>query len=52
LAQAVKINETYPDKVGTPVPVDAEINIKSEDNYYVSRGDLKIKLLRRKQQGA
>jgi 23S rRNA (cytidine1920-2'-O)/16S rRNA (cytidine1409-2'-O)-methyltransferase len=43
LARAVKINETYPDKAGTPVGVDAEIHIKGEDNPYVSRGGLKLK---------
>lgn len=42
LARAVKINETYPDKAGTPVAVDSEIHIKGEDNPYVSRGGLKL----------
>jgi 23S rRNA (cytidine1920-2'-O)/16S rRNA (cytidine1409-2'-O)-methyltransferase len=42
LARAVKINETFVDKAGTPVPVDAEIHIKGEDNPYVSRGGLKL----------
>lgn len=42
LARAVKVNEAYPDKAGTPVPVDAEIHIKGEDNPYVSRGGLKL----------
>ena len=42
LARAVKVNETYPDKAGVPVPVDAEIHIKGEDNPYVSRGGLKL----------
>lgn len=42
LARAVKINETYPDKAGALVPVDAEIHIKGEDNPYVSRGGLKL----------
>jgi 23S rRNA (cytidine1920-2'-O)/16S rRNA (cytidine1409-2'-O)-methyltransferase len=42
LARAVKVNETWPDKAGTPVPVDAEIHIKGEDNPYVSRGGLKL----------
>jgi 23S rRNA (cytidine1920-2'-O)/16S rRNA (cytidine1409-2'-O)-methyltransferase len=42
LARAVKINDTYPDKAGAPVPVDAEIHIKGEDNPYVSRGGLKL----------
>ncbi len=32
LARAVKVNDTYPDKAGTPVSVDAEIHIKGEDN--------------------
>ena len=43
LARAVKINEVYLDKAGAPVPVDAEIHIKGEDNPYVSRGGLKLK---------
>ena len=42
LARAVKINDTYPDKAGTPVPIDAEIHVKGEDNPYVSRGGLKL----------
>ena len=42
LARAVKVNETYPDKAGTSVSVDAEIKIKGEDNPYVSRGGLKL----------
>lgn len=43
LARAVKINQAYPDKAGTPVAVDSEIHIKGEDNPYVSRGGLKLK---------
>ena len=43
LARAVKINEVYLDKAGAPVPVNAEIHIKGEDNPYVSRGGLKLK---------
>jgi 23S rRNA (cytidine1920-2'-O)/16S rRNA (cytidine1409-2'-O)-methyltransferase len=42
LARAVKVNENYPDKAGAPVPLDAEIHIKGEDNPYVSRGGLKL----------
>jgi 23S rRNA (cytidine1920-2'-O)/16S rRNA (cytidine1409-2'-O)-methyltransferase len=42
LARAVKINDSYPDKAGEPVAVDAEIHIKGEDNPYVSRGGLKL----------
>ncbi|MGP8154282.1 MAG: TlyA family RNA methyltransferase [Smithella sp.] len=42
LARAVKINETYLDKAGAPVAVDAEIRIKGQDNPYVSRGGLKL----------
>jgi 23S rRNA (cytidine1920-2'-O)/16S rRNA (cytidine1409-2'-O)-methyltransferase len=42
LARMVKVNETYIDKAGTSVPVDAEIKIKGEDNPYVSRGGLKL----------
>jgi len=43
LAKTVKINETYPDKAGILVPVDAQVQIKGEDNPYVSRGGLKLK---------
>jgi 23S rRNA (cytidine1920-2'-O)/16S rRNA (cytidine1409-2'-O)-methyltransferase len=42
LARSVKINDTYPDKAGTPVPIDVEIHVKGEDNPYVSRGGLKL----------
>ena len=42
LARAVKVNETYVDKAGAAVPVDAEIHVKGEDNPYVSRGGLKL----------
>lgn len=42
LARAVKVNDAYIDKAGVPVPVDAEIYIKGEDNPYVSRGGLKL----------
>lgn len=42
LARAVKANDTWLDKAGTPVPADAEIHIKGEDNPYVSRGGLKL----------
>jgi 23S rRNA (cytidine1920-2'-O)/16S rRNA (cytidine1409-2'-O)-methyltransferase len=42
LARAVKVNDTWLDKADTPVPVDAEIHIKGEDNPYVSRGGLKL----------
>lgn len=43
LARAVKINDSYPDKAGTLVAVDAPVEIKGEDNPYVSRGGLKLK---------
>ncbi|OGP91594.1 MAG: hemolysin [Deltaproteobacteria bacterium RBG_19FT_COMBO_43_11] len=43
LAKTVKINETYPDKAGILVPVDAQVQIKGEGNPYVSRGGLKLK---------
>ena len=43
LARAVKVNEACLDKADTPVPLDAEIHIKGEDNPYVSRGGLKLK---------
>jgi 23S rRNA (cytidine1920-2'-O)/16S rRNA (cytidine1409-2'-O)-methyltransferase len=42
MARAVKVNETYPDKAGASVPIDAEIHIKGEDNPFVSRGGLKL----------
>jgi len=43
LARAVKINDSYPDKAGTLVAADAQVEIKGEDNPYVSRGGLKLK---------
>jgi len=43
LARAVKINDSYPDKAGTLVAIDAQVEIKGEDNPYVSRGGLKLK---------
>lgn len=42
MARAVKVNDAYIDKAGTPVPVDADIKIKGEHNPYVSRGGLKL----------
>jgi 23S rRNA (cytidine1920-2'-O)/16S rRNA (cytidine1409-2'-O)-methyltransferase len=42
MARAVKVNDGYPDKAGTPVLPDAEIHIKGEENPYVSRGGLKL----------
>jgi 23S rRNA (cytidine1920-2'-O)/16S rRNA (cytidine1409-2'-O)-methyltransferase len=43
LAKAIKVNESYPDKAGTLVGTDARVEIKGEDNPYVSRGGLKLK---------
>lgn len=43
LAKAVRVNDTYPDKADFPVGEDAEINLKGDDNPYVSRGGLKLK---------
>lgn len=43
LARAVKVGEAYPDKAGFPVPDDAQIQIKGNDNPFVSRGGLKLK---------
>lgn len=43
LARAVKINDSYPDKAGMLVAIDAQVAIKGEDNPYVSRGGLKLK---------
>jgi 23S rRNA (cytidine1920-2'-O)/16S rRNA (cytidine1409-2'-O)-methyltransferase len=42
LARAVRVNEAYPDKAGFPVPEDARIQIKGNDNPFVSRGGLKL----------
>jgi 23S rRNA (cytidine1920-2'-O)/16S rRNA (cytidine1409-2'-O)-methyltransferase len=42
LARAVKVNEQYLDKAGVLVPADAQIQIKGDDNPYVSRGGLKL----------
>ena len=42
MARAVKVNDAYPDKAGVTVAVDAEIQIKGDDNPYVSRGGLKL----------
>jgi 23S rRNA (cytidine1920-2'-O)/16S rRNA (cytidine1409-2'-O)-methyltransferase len=39
----VKVNEVYLDKAGAPVPGDAEIHLKGDENPYVSRGGLKLK---------
>ncbi|MBU4582478.1 MAG: TlyA family RNA methyltransferase, partial [Proteobacteria bacterium] len=38
LAGTVLVGERPLDKAGTPVPVDAEIRIRGEENPYVSRG--------------
>lgn len=43
LAKAVKVNEIFLDKAGALVDTDAQIQIKGEDNPYVSRGGLKLK---------
>ena len=43
LAGAVLVGERRVDKAGTPVPVDAEIRIRGEENPYVSRGGLKLR---------
>jgi 23S rRNA (cytidine1920-2'-O)/16S rRNA (cytidine1409-2'-O)-methyltransferase len=43
LAKAVKVNEIFLDKAGALVDTDAQIQIKGDDNPYVSRGGLKLK---------
>ncbi len=43
LAGEVLVGERPLDKAGTPVPVDAEIRIRGEENPYVSRGGLKLR---------
>jgi 23S rRNA (cytidine1920-2'-O)/16S rRNA (cytidine1409-2'-O)-methyltransferase len=43
LARAVKVNEVYLDKAGQPVGADAQIQIKGDDNPFVSRGGLKLR---------
>ena len=42
LARAVRVDDAYPDKASALVSSDARINIKGEDNPYVSRGGLKL----------
>ncbi len=42
LAKAVRVGDAYPDKAGFLVG-EAEINLKSDDNPYVSRGGLKLR---------
>jgi 23S rRNA (cytidine1920-2'-O)/16S rRNA (cytidine1409-2'-O)-methyltransferase len=37
------VNTAYEDKAGVLVPADAQIQIKGEDNPFVSRGGLKLK---------
>jgi 23S rRNA (cytidine1920-2'-O)/16S rRNA (cytidine1409-2'-O)-methyltransferase len=43
LARAVRVNGEYLDKAGVPVAAEAQIQIKGDDNPYVSRGGLKLK---------
>jgi len=43
LAKAVRVGEAYPDKAGLFIGADAQINIKGDDNPYVSRGGLKLR---------
>ena len=43
LTGEVLVGERPLDKAGTPVPVDAEIRIRGEENPYVSRGGLKLR---------
>ena len=43
LARAVKVNGVFVDKADKLVSADVEINLKGDDNPYVSRGGLKLK---------
>lgn len=43
LAKAVRVGDAYPDKAGFLIGADAAINLKGDDNPYVSRGGLKLK---------
>lgn len=43
MAGEVVVNDQRVDKPGTPVPIDAELRLKSEVLPYVSRGGLKLK---------
>ena len=43
LAKAVRVSDAYPDKAGMLFEPDAQIQIKGDDNPYVSRGGLKLK---------
>lgn len=43
LARAVKVNDEFIDKAGALVSADAEVQIKGNDNPYVSRGGLKLR---------
>jgi 23S rRNA (cytidine1920-2'-O)/16S rRNA (cytidine1409-2'-O)-methyltransferase len=42
MARVVQVNTAYEDKAGVLVPADAQIQIKGEDNPFVSRGGLKL----------
>ncbi len=44
MSGSVLVNEAVVDKAGTQVSTDSEIRIKGEDNPYVSRGGLKLKV--------
>jgi len=43
LAGAILVGDRPLDKAGTPVPRDAEIRIRGDENPYVSRGGLKLR---------
>jgi 23S rRNA (cytidine1920-2'-O)/16S rRNA (cytidine1409-2'-O)-methyltransferase len=43
LAGAILVGDRPLDKAGTPVPMDAEIRIRGDENPYVSRGGLKLR---------
>jgi 23S rRNA (cytidine1920-2'-O)/16S rRNA (cytidine1409-2'-O)-methyltransferase len=43
MARAVKVNDEFIDKAGALISADAEIQIKGNDNPYVSRGGIKLR---------
>lgn len=43
MARAIKVNDEFIDKAGALISADAEIQIKGNDNPYVSRGGLKLR---------
>ncbi len=43
LGKAVRVGDVYPDKAGFLIGADEQIDLKGDDNPYVSRGGLKLK---------